>query len=168
MEDLTPLERAVDQLVDQLLRGASVDVDAFLARHPDVPPAEAARLVKLARVLGDRPARTPAPGALPYERLGAYKLLERLGAGGMGIVYLAVDERLDRRVALKVVRPELAASTETIARFEREARAVAKLSHDHIVSVFEAGRVGDVSFLAMEYVQGQSLDALYAEARAAR
>jgi tetratricopeptide (TPR) repeat protein len=168
MEDLTPLERAVDQLVDQLLRGASVDVDAFLARHPDVPPAEAARLVKLARVLGDRPLRTPVPGALPYERLGAYKLLERLGAGGMGIVYLAVDERLDRRVALKVVRPELAASAETLARFEREARAVAKLSHDHIVSVFEAGRVDDVAFLAMEFVPGQSLDALFAEARAAR
>ncbi|MEZ6014415.1 MAG: serine/threonine-protein kinase [Planctomycetota bacterium] len=168
MDDPTPLERAVDQFVDQLLRGSGPDLAAFLAQHPDLDAAERARLEKLARVLGGRAAETPAPGALPFERLGAYRLVARLGAGGMGLVYLAEDTRLGRRIALKVVRPELAASPEALARFEREARAVAKLSHEHIVTVFEAGRIDDIAFLAMEYVPGRSLDELFAEARAAQ
>ena len=158
----TPSELALDALVDRLLRGESCDVEAFLGAHPELAPAEIARVRKLARVLG----RSPRGAAgLPFERLGPYRLLERLGAGGMGIVYLAEDERLGRRVALKLVRPELAASAETSARFEREARAVAKLAHEHIVTVFEAGRIDDVAYLAMELVPGKSLEELYAEAR---
>ena len=165
MDDPTPAELAVDAFLDGLLRGRAADVEAFLAAHPEVGPAEAERVRKLARTLG-RPAERRTPGAaLPFERLGPYRLLERLGAGGMGIVYLALDERLGRRVALKLVRPELAGSDETAARFEREARAVAKLNHAHIVTVFEAGRVGDVRYLAMELVPGKSLDELLQEAR---
>jgi len=170
MDEPTPVEIAVDAFVDRLLRGAGsgegADVEAFLAEHPELPAAEAERLRKLARVLGGGAARG-AEGPLPFERLGSYRLLERLGAGGMGIVYLAEDERLGRRVALKLVRPELAGSPEAAARFEREARAIAKLRHDHIVTVFEAGHVGDVSYLAMECVPGRSLDELFAAHRVA-
>jgi tetratricopeptide (TPR) repeat protein/predicted Ser/Thr protein kinase len=156
---------ALDRYMDLLLRGRGGDVEEFLAAHPELLAAEAARLRKVARALGGlRPSG--AAGPLPFERLGPYRLLQRLGAGGMGIVYLAEDERLGRRVALKVVRPELAASSETSARFEREARAVARLNHEHIVTVFEAGRIGDVAFLAMEYIAGQSLDEAFTEARA--
>lgn len=156
---------ALDRFMDLLLRGRGGDVEEFLAAHPELPPAEAARLRKVARALGGlRPSG--AAGPLPFERLGPYRLLQRLGAGGMGIVYLAEDERLGRRVALKVVRPELAASPEITARFEREARAVARLNHEHIVTVFEAGKIGEVAFLAMEYIEGQSLDEVFAEARA--
>lgn len=168
MTEPSPAELAVDAFVDRLLRGEAADLEAFLAAHPELGPAEVARVEKLGRVLGRAPGAAPervAVTALPFERLGPYRLLERLGAGGMGIVYLALDERLGRRVALKLVRPELASSSETTARFEREARAVARLKHPHIVTVFEAGRVGDVPYLAMELVPGKSLDELLLEAR---
>ncbi len=168
MDTPGPAELAVDDLVDRLLRGERMDVEAFLAAHPELGPDDLARARKLARVLGGPAAPPPAAGGLPFERLGAYRLLERLGAGGMGIVFLAEDERLGRRVALKIVRPELAGSAETVARFEREARAVARLQHEHIVTVFEAGRIDGVSFLAMELVAGRSLDELFAEARVER
>jgi len=169
MDAPSPAEIAVDAFLDRLLRGVEgTDVEAFLAQHPELAPSEVERVRKLARVLG-RGSRRPAEGAaLPFERLASYRLLERVGAGGMGIVYLAEDERLGRRVALKIVRPELAGSAETAARFEREARAVARLQHEHIVTVFEAGRAGEVSFLAMEWVPGRSLDELLAEARVAQ
>jgi tetratricopeptide (TPR) repeat protein len=168
MDEPTPAEIAVDAFLDELLRGQAGDVEAFLAAHPGLGAEEAARVRKLAHVLGHTVESRAASTTLPFERLGPYRLLERLGAGGMGIVYLALDERLERRVALKLVRPELAASSETAARFEREARAVAKLKHAHIVTVFEAGRIGDVSFLAMELVPGKSLDELLLETQLTR
>jgi len=161
----TPAQLALDAFVDRLLRGEHLDPEVFLAAHPELAAADVARVRKLARVLGRGHA---SEGGLPFERLGSYRLLEKLGAGGMGLVFLAEDERLGRRVALKLVRPELATSERTLARFEREARAVAKLAHEHIVTVFEAGRIGDVSYLAMELVPGKSLDELYAEARLAQ
>ena len=67
--------------------------------------------------------------------IGSYQILESLGSGGMGQVYLALDKRLDRRVALKVLPPEMASHPEKIKRFEREAQAVASLSHPGIVTL---------------------------------
>jgi tetratricopeptide (TPR) repeat protein len=168
MPEPSPAEIAVDSFLDGLLRGHADDVEAFLAAHPELGPEQVARVRKLARVLGRGGDARPAGAALPFERLGPYRLLERLGAGGMGIVFVAEDERLGRRVALKVLRPELAGSGEAAARFEREARAVARLKHAHIVTVYEAGRSGDVAYLAMELVPGKSLDELLLEARLAR
>jgi len=157
----SPAEIALDAFLDRLLRGESGDVEAFAAEHPELGAAELARARKLARVLG----RSPAGSALPFERLGPYRLLERLGAGGMGLVFLAEDERLGRRVALKLLRPELASSGNAALRFEREARLVARLAHENIVTVFEAGHIGDTAYLAMEVVPGKSLDELLVEAR---
>ncbi|MBK7877371.1 MAG: serine/threonine protein kinase [Planctomycetes bacterium] len=164
MTEPTPAELAVDRYVDRLMRGDAPPLDAWLAEHPELGPADRARVEKLARVLGGGRGRPAQPGALPFERLGGYRLVERLGAGGMGIVYRAVDERLDREVALKVLRPELASTPDAEARFEREARAIAKLAHENIVTVFEAGRADSVAFLAMELVRGRSLDELFADA----
>ena len=94
----------------------------------------------------------------PGTRLGTYEILASLGAGGMGEVYRAKDLRLGREVALKVLPAEMSASPDRLARFEREARAVAGLNHPNIVTLFSVEDDGDVRFLTMELVEGQSLD----------
>src|SRR5437870_5576503 len=94
----------------------------------------------------------------PGTRLGSYEILAPLGAGGMGEVYRAKDLRLGREIALKVLPAEMSSSPERLARFEREARAVAGLNHPNIVTLFSVEDDGDVRFLTMELVEGQSLD----------
>ncbi len=88
---------------------------------------------------------------------GRYRVLERIAEGGMATVYLAVDERLDREVALKVMRQHLVHDESFVTRFRREARAAASLSHPNVVGVYDQGRDGDHIFLAMEMVPGQTL-----------
>jgi eukaryotic-like serine/threonine-protein kinase len=92
--------------------------------------------------------------------LGHYTIVRKLGSGGMGDVFLAEDSRLARRVALKVVRPEVAADPARRARFESEARAVAALNHPNIVTVHSIERAGDVHFITMEYVRGRPLSSI--------
>jgi len=89
--------------------------------------------------------------------LAHYRILEKLGAGGMGEVFLAEDTRLDRRVALKVLSPELASKPDRIERFRREARAVAALNHPNIVTIYSVEEADGSSFLTMELVEGELL-----------
>jgi RNA polymerase sigma-70 factor (ECF subfamily) len=97
------------------------------------------------------PPRTKlAPGGA----LGRYRLEYVLGAGGMGAVWLAHDTQLDRKVALKVLQPELATSADARARLLQEARAMAKLRHPNITTVWDAGAIDGIDFLAMELVDG--------------
>jgi Tol biopolymer transport system component len=86
-----------------------------------------------------------------------YEILETIGEGGMGIVYRAVDTRLNRPVAVKLLRPEGAVSTERRQRFTHEAKAASALNHPHIITIYDIGRDGDIDFIAMEYVAGSSL-----------
>jgi TolB-like protein/tetratricopeptide (TPR) repeat protein len=92
--------------------------------------------------------------------LGHYQITEKLGEGGMGEVYRATDTKLGRDVALKVLPVEMARSPERLARFQREARAVAALNHPHIVTIFSVEEAEGIHFLTMELVEGQSLDRL--------
>jgi hypothetical protein len=91
--------------------------------------------------------------------LAHYRILERLGAGGMGEVFLAEDLRLHRQVALKVLLAEVAADPERLHRFEREARAVAALNHPNIVTLYSIEEADGVRFLTMELVRGRTLAA---------
>ena len=88
------------------------------------------------------------------ERIGEYRVVRELGRGGMGVVYEAIDERLNRRVALKMMRAGLAASEQARQRFLREARSVAALKSDHIVTIYQVGESDEGPFLAMEYLSG--------------
>lgn len=88
---------------------------------------------------------------------GRYRVLSHIADGGMASVYLALDTRLEREVALKVMRPGLAADETFVSRFRREARSAARLSHPHVVAVFDQGEDDGSMFLAMEYVPGQTL-----------
>ncbi len=89
--------------------------------------------------------------------LAHYRVRKVIGTGGMGLVFLAEDSQLGRPVALKVIRPELADSPEASARFTREARAAAAIKHDHVVTIYQVGEAEGVAFLAMEFLQGISL-----------
>src|SRR5262245_631703 len=91
-------------------------------------------------------------------RLGAYDIVAPLGAGGMGEVYRARDSRLGREVALKILSDDVAADPDRLARFEHEARTVARLNHPNIVTLFSIEDAGGTTFLTMELVEGQSLD----------
>ncbi len=91
-------------------------------------------------------------------RLGSYRILRLLGQGGMGYVFQAEDISLRRPVALKVMRPELDQDDDGGERFLREARLMASIKHDHLVTVYQVGREGRVPYLAMELLQGESLD----------
>ena len=91
------------------------------------------------------------------QTLGPYKIIEQLGAGGMGEVYLGKDTRLGRKVAIKVLPAEFASDPERLARFEQEARASAALNHPHIAAVFDVGVEGNTHFMVQEYLQGETL-----------
>src|SRR5262249_24728624 len=89
--------------------------------------------------------------------LGAYRLLERLGEGGMGHVYKALQLPMNRIVALKVVRPELVKDQRTMKRFRREVQIAAKLTHPNVATVVDAAQERDKHFLAMEFIDGIDL-----------
>ena len=96
----------------------------------------------------------------PGATLGAYRIISSIGAGGMGEVFRAHDARLGRDVALKVLPDTMAGSPAARERFEREARAVAALNHPHIVTIYSTEHDGEVRFMTMELVEGQTLDRL--------
>src|SRR5438445_9282744 len=90
-------------------------------------------------------------------RLGRYKVLSRLGAGGMGEVYLAQDARLDRKLAIKLLPAEFTTDKIRVRRFEQEARAASALNHPNIITIHEIGEAGGLHFIATEFVEGQTL-----------
>jgi tRNA A-37 threonylcarbamoyl transferase component Bud32 len=103
------------------------------------------------------PFLSPAQGPDELGRLDGYRILRVLGEGGMGMVFDAEDIKLKRHVALKVMRPEIAAKAENRQRFLREAQAAATVEHDHIVPIFQVGEDNGVPFIAMPFLKGESL-----------
>lgn len=96
---------------------------------------------------------TPSPG----QTIAHYAIVERLGRGGMGEVFVAEDKRLDRKVALKILSPEIVADQERLQRFQREAKALAALNHPSIVTIYSVEEVDNLHFLTMELVEGKTL-----------
>src|SRR5712692_6784746 len=90
-------------------------------------------------------------------RLGPYEIVALIGAGGMGEVYRARDTRLDRQVAIKVLPSHLANNPQLRERFDREARAISKLSHPSICTLFDVGHQDGIDFLVMEILEGETL-----------
>jgi urea transport system substrate-binding protein len=124
--------------------------DTISARGPQASPGRAGPGISFS-FLG----QPVEPGELG--RLGHYRVLRVIGSGGMGIVFEAEDVALGRRVALKVLRPDLADDAFRL-RFLREARAAASLNHEHIVTIYQVGQDNDVPYLAMELMRGESLE----------
>jgi serine/threonine-protein kinase len=100
--------------------------------------------------------------ALAGRTVGRYQFQERIGAGGMGVVYRALDMRLGRTVALKVLPPDLTADPERRSRFVREAKAASALNHPNIITIFDIDRVDGIDLMAMEYIAGRTLQEIIA------
>lgn len=96
-------------------------------------------------------------GISPGTKLGRYEIRSQLGAGGMGEVYLVQDTQLERTIALKVLRTDIASDRQRMRRFVQEAKAAAALNHPNIAHIYEIGEIDGISFIAMEYIDGKTL-----------
>ncbi len=143
----------------------SVQIAERLAVALNIPEAEHLAFVRLARQEPDPspiPAPTPAPEEIGQQDLSGraikgFELGERIGAGGYGAVYRAVQTTVEREVAIKIILPKYANQPEFIRRFEAEAQLVARLEHPHIVPLYDYWREPDVAYLVMRFLRGGSL-----------
>jgi WD40 repeat protein/serine/threonine protein kinase len=170
--DYGRFEELAEEFAARFRRGERPSLQEYIDRCPDL--AEEIRelfpaLVEVERVKEDQPARPGAAEAEtavalpPLGQVGDYRILREVGRGGMGVVYEAEQVSLGRRVALKVLPRQVSQDLKMLARFRREARSAAQLHHTNIVPVFEVGKAGEVSYYAMQFIQGQGLDAVIDE-----
>ncbi len=152
--ELLPLE------ADYRLReGKPLTLPELEKRFPDVDPAWLANCVRTEAPETEFGGSVPVEPETPLpERLGDYRIVSRLGSGGMGAVYRAVHERMGREVAVKLLRPEIQKNPMLLQRFDREVRAAAKLSHPNIVAALDAREHDGLHFLVTELVEGRDLD----------
>lgn len=165
-EERDPLEVLTGEFAARQRNGEALDMEEFIAAHP-AQAADLRELLPLVAAMEQtkrEQARTelgraalggPRPG-----RLGEFAITRELGRGGMGIVYEARQESLDRRVALKVLPRSVLLDRTALDRFQREARAIARLNHPNIISVFSVGEQDGLHYFAMQYVEGVSWDRL--------
>jgi len=135
------------------------ELESLLAAHQkagsfiETTPGEGMAAVLAEQVLD------PPPPELIGRTLGHYEIISMIGAGGMGDVYKALDTKLDRRVAIKVLPQHLSSIPDALARFEREAKAVAALSHPNIMAIHDFGHEGGTAYAVMELLEGETLRA---------
>jgi serine/threonine protein kinase len=128
---------------------------------PETPVPDAGAQEPPTTLPTPHPAPAPPPGAPP--QIAGYQLLDQLGQGGMGQVYKARHLHMGRTVAVKLIRPDRLTHADAVRRFQREARAAARLAHPNIVTVYDSGHAGGTHFLVMEYVAGTDLARLVRE-----
>ncbi len=174
---VSPDERAyrhfdelAEEFVERFRRGERPSLSEYVGRLPEMAgeiremfPA----LIEVEQVEGEV-RRTPRTTLPRLSEIGDYRIVREVGRGGMGVVYEAEQISLGRRVALKVLPRHVAEDRRALDRFQREAKAAARLHHTNIVPVFEVGREGDVAFYAMQFIQGQGLDQVIDELRRLR
>jgi tetratricopeptide (TPR) repeat protein len=164
------------QLADEFLRRYRRGERPALTEYADRHPALASQIRELfpALVMMEevRPGHQTAVGAprdeSPPRRLADYRIVREIGRGGMGVVYEAEQESLGRRVALKMLPPGALSNAQHVERFQREARAAARLHHTNIVPVFAVGEEGGTHYYVMQYIEGRPLDDVLAELRKLR
>jgi eukaryotic-like serine/threonine-protein kinase len=153
---VTREDELVAAALEVLDEGGEVALSAFLSSHPEGAAGVRARVDHLRRIglLDAGLSSSEFP-----ERLGEFRLIRRIGGGGMGVVYLAVQESLGREVALKLIRPDLLYFEGARERFQREIEIVARLQHPGIVPIHTVGSAAGLPYFAMEFVRGCTLDA---------
>ncbi len=169
--DYDLLDRLVEEFNERFRKGERPSVKEYCDRHPDLADDLRELLPALAQVeqakdglAQEGKAASPAPPSAPVlQHLGDFRILREVGHGGMGVVYEAEQVSLGRRVALKVLTDRLMRDDRQKRRFEREARAAAKLHHTNIVPVFGTGEAEGVPFYVMQFIQGTGLDVVVEE-----
>jgi WD40 repeat protein/serine/threonine protein kinase len=163
------LNRLADEFANRYRQGLRPSVLEYVDRHPELaddiraifPALAEVEQVKEDRQEGSAPASTgPLP---PLERVGDYRILREIGRGGMGVVYEAEQVALGRRVALKMLPGKLQLDARQKQRFEREARAAARLHHTNIVPVFGVGEHEGLPYYVMQFIQGRGLNEVMEE-----
>ncbi len=161
MPEAKRIEELLGRYVERhLAQGLAPDPEELCRDAPELlePLRECIReYQRLDRILA------PAEGLTPGRNLLHYRIARRIGAGGMGEVYLAEDRKLGRKVALKVLPPEMASDPGRLERFRREARVLAALNHPNIVTLFAVDEAEGLTFLTMELVEGRTLAELIPE-----
>jgi serine/threonine protein kinase len=152
---------AVARFVDAQARGETIDIAAFCRENASLLPelqAQLEAIQQIDRVLESGGGPQPAPDQQPLpERLSGLRVLDEIGSGGMGRVLLAVDDRLERRVAIKVLAARYWPDKRLADRFMREAQAMAQLSHPNIASIYSLGSAEEPPHFVMEYIGGAPL-----------
>ena len=152
---------ALAEYIDLLSNETPIEIDLFCKRHPDFEAElrrEIATLGEFDVLTEDSTESDDAPSELPVETLSGHRILSEIGSGGMGQVFLAVDTRLGRKVAIKTLKAHYMNDPALRARFMREARAMAKLSHPNIVQIYGLGEPDEIPHFVMEYLEGRPLD----------
>jgi WD40 repeat protein/serine/threonine protein kinase len=167
-----PLVRLAEEFAERYRRGERPSLTEYATRYPDLAgeirdlfPA-LVLIEEFGSVAGPPPcpqAHTVTPDGTTPPQLGEYRILGEVARGGMGIVYEAEQVSLGRHVALKVLPFQGLLAPHHLERFQREARAAAKLHHSNIVPVFGTGEDGGVHYYAMQFIRGQGLDAVFDE-----
>jgi outer membrane protein assembly factor BamB len=158
-ESALALAQILDQYLADLQAGRAPDASALLAAHPELADQLRQCLsgIDFVHRVSHANGETPA-------RLGDFRIVREVGRGGMGVVYEAEQMSLHRRVALKVLRFAGVADTEAMQRFQREAETVGRLHHTNIVPIFAVGCEQGVQYYAMQFIEGQGLDAVLTQA----
>lgn len=153
------LAELVEEFLEGLRTGRGPSMQAFIAAHPEFAPELRDLLPAVADV--ESLGRATAPAAVSMasfpEMLGGYRLLERIGAGGMGTVFRAMQESLHREVAVKILSPAWNADAEHCAAFENESRVIAQLRHTNIVEIYGSGQEQGYRYYVMSLVDGQGV-----------
>lgn len=162
--DRNPVEELAEEFVGRHRRGERPSIDEYTENHPDLADEIRELFPALVTMEQLKPGTMDATGGFttadgqPPSKLGDYRILREVGRGGMGVVYEAEQESLGRHVALKLLRAHFLTSSKQFSRFQREARAAARLHHTNIVPVFGVGREGNAHYYVMQLIQGQPLD----------
>ncbi|HUR53278.1 MAG TPA: serine/threonine-protein kinase, partial [Gemmataceae bacterium] len=163
-DDRDPVDLLAEDFADRLRRGEYPSVSDYAAKHPD--HAEQLRdllpaVAQIEQLKRFRRTTTPVDDSMP-SRFGDFRIVRELGRGGMGVVFEAVQESLDRRVALKVLARHAQLDRDKRARFVREAHAAARLHHSNIVPVFGVGEQDGLPYYVMQLIPGHGLHAIIA------
>jgi serine/threonine protein kinase/formylglycine-generating enzyme required for sulfatase activity/tetratricopeptide (TPR) repeat protein len=163
------LDELAEEFADRYRRGEAPSVKDYLDRYPELADELGQLLSALAEVEQvNEDFRAPAEelsvaDAPPLKQIGDFRILREVGKGGMGIVYEAEQVSLARRIALKLLPKKMLLDTNARRRFQREARAAAKLHHTNIVPVFGVGEHDDLPYYVMQFIQGVGLDQVLEE-----
>jgi WD40 repeat protein/serine/threonine protein kinase len=176
--DVNPLDALAEEFVARHRAGERPALAEFIARRPDLEKDIRDLFPALVLMEGVRPVQGEATGEFdgardgeggkPLRRLGDYRILREVGRGGMGLVYEAEQESLGRHVALKVLPAHALLDPQRLRRFQREAKAAARLHHTNIVPVYGVGEADGLHYYVMQFIQGQGLDQVLVELRKLR